>query len=166
MRKFGTIAVIAVMSVALAGCGERGNGEKIGMITKLAKEGFWCPTWEASIQRGGFNAGSGVGGAAFEFTIEDPALVEQVRNVMEKQLEVKISYRTEVITFCRSDSSDHFLTKIEVIGKGEAGKANVVLEEESSSAPAPKVYPKMTKEEALNALINQNQQILDIIKGL
>jgi uncharacterized lipoprotein NlpE involved in copper resistance len=164
LRKL-SIAAIAVMSVALVGCGERANGDKVGMITKVAKQGWWCPTWEASIQRGGFNAGTGVSGAAFEFTIEDPKLLKQVQDAMEQNLEVKITYRQEIVTFCRSESDDHFLTGIQVIGKSEA--ASIVHVEEDKTPAKPAVtYPKLTKEEAVGALIQQNQQLIDIIKGM
>lgn len=164
MRKL-SIAALAVMSIALVGCGELANGDKVGMITKVAKQGWFCPTWEASIQRGGFNAGSGVNGAAFEFTIEDPALLEKVQNAMAQNLEVKITYRQEMFTFCRADSDNYFLTGLQVIGKADAAAVVHVEEEPAPTKPAT-AYPKLTKEEAVGALIQQNQQLIDIIKGM
>lgn len=115
-------AVIA-MTLALSGCLQNGDGEKVGQITKVSKEGAFCPTWEAEIIRGGFNGGTGVQGQAFRFTIENnDALLKQVQDAMNKQQEVKIHYKSEVVTFCRSEHNN-FLTGIEVISAPSAAKA-------------------------------------------
>lgn len=107
--------VTLIAATTLMGCVLRGNGEKIGMITKIAKQGVFCPTWEAEIVRGGFSGGSGVNGQAFHFTIENDAQAEEIRKAMEEQREVKIHYRSEFATFCRSDSGNDFLTKLEIV---------------------------------------------------
>ncbi len=96
----------------LTGCWETGNGEKIGTITRLNKRGVFCQTWEGEIIRGGLNTGSGVMGAAFHFTIEDEKLVPLVKHFMETTQEVEIGFRSEAVTFCRSDSRNYFLKSI------------------------------------------------------
>ena len=93
-----------------------GGGEKIGSITRLQRTGVFCKTWEGEIIRGGLNSGSGVVGSAFHFTVEDDALAQQVQKAMEAQQEVKISYKQEGFTLCRSDSHNYFLTKIDHLG--------------------------------------------------
>ena len=112
-----TLMMVALAGLTLAGCRDTGSGEKIGMVTKLAQQGVFCKTWEGEIVRGGMNGGTGVNGSSYHFTIpDDEALVKKVKSAMESQQEVKISYRTEWATFCRSDSpSNAFLTNIEVI---------------------------------------------------
>lgn len=116
------LSMIMLMGVLmLTGCWDTGGGEKIGVITRINKVGAFCKTWEGEIIRGGINNGTGAMGTAFHFTIEnDPALVKKVQDAMEHQTEVKISYRSEGITFCRSESEDErgrnvFLTGIEEI---------------------------------------------------
>lgn len=109
--------LMAMVAVSLTGCLETGTGEKIGMVTKIAKQGAICPTYEGEIVRGGLNGGSGVNGASFHFTVESEEVAKKVKEVMENQQEVKITYRTEAASFCRSDSGNHFLTSIEVIEK-------------------------------------------------
>ncbi len=93
-----------------------GSGEKIGSITRLNRMGVFCKTWEGEIIRGGLNTGSGVMGQAFHFTVESDELAKQVERAMNNQQEVRISYRAEGMSFCRSDSDNYFLTKIEPIG--------------------------------------------------
>lgn len=109
-----SILLAIVLSLLLTGCWDSGTGEKVGIITKVAKQGAMCPTWEAEIQRGGMSNGSGVNGQTFDFTIEgNDAIVAQLIDDMEHQREVKITYRTEVATLCRSDSAHNaFITSL------------------------------------------------------
>lgn len=107
---------ILSLTASLSGCWDMGSGEKIGSITRLQRTGFFCKTWEGEIIRGGLNSGSGVMGMAFHFTVEDDALAKKVEQAMDAQQEVKISYRAEVVSLCRSDSDNHFLTAIEPLG--------------------------------------------------
>lgn len=111
-----TLMMVAFAGLTLTSCKDTGSGEKIGMVTKLAQQGVFCKTWEGEIVRGGMNGGTGVNGSSFHFTVTDESLVKKVQQAMEGQHEVKISYRTEWITFCSSDSRENaFLTNIEVI---------------------------------------------------
>lgn len=114
MRSISVAVLIA--GLALVGCKDTGSGEKIGVVTKIAKHGFFCKTWEGEIVRGGMTGGTGVNGQAFHFTVQDPALVEKVHESMLAQSEVKLTYRTEFSTVCKSESPDNaFLTNIEVL---------------------------------------------------
>jgi len=49
LRKLG----FAVASVALlSACGkgfDAGSGDQIGNVSRLTREGLWCPTWEGEI---------------------------------------------------------------------------------------------------------------------
>jgi hypothetical protein len=130
-----TVLVAFAATLVLSGCIENGNGEKVGQITKVSKEGAVCPTWEAEIIRGGFNGGSGVQGQAFHFTIENnDALLKQVQDAMNNQQEVKIHYRSEMATLCRSEH-DNFLVGIEIV-KPQADKTRTTASSESVSPVA------------------------------
>lgn len=107
------LLLLSVFVLPIAGCWDYGGGEKVGTITRLNRQGLICKTWEGEIIRGGLNTGSGVMGQAFHFTIEDDGLAKEVEKAMNSQQEVKISYKMEAITICRSDSQNYFLTKIE-----------------------------------------------------
>ncbi len=115
--KYAKLVLLCVITLSLVGCWDKGGGEKVGSIIKLNRQGFFCKTWEAEIIRGGLNTGSGVVGTAFHFTIEDDSLAKQVEQAMNSQQEVRITYRFEAVTWCRSDSPDDaFLVKIEPLG--------------------------------------------------
>lgn len=128
---------MVLMAMSLSGCINNGNGEKIGMVTKLAKQGLVFKTWEGEIVRGGLSGGSGVNGQAFAFTIEDPEVVKQVQSAMEHQQEIKITYESELFHFFRSESHGHFLVKIEPINntalqgtaKVSTGRDNNLIEQ-------------------------------------
>lgn len=94
-------------------CHDTGTGEKVGQIIKLNKQGVFCQTYEAELIRGGLNNGSGASSTIFDFTIEDEKLIPAIQDALDKQYEVKLKYRMEFATWCRSDSENHFLTGIE-----------------------------------------------------
>ena len=142
-----------------------GTGEKIGVITKLAKNGTFCQTWEAEIVRGGLNGGSGVVGQPFDFTIEDEQLVTQIKEALDNQKEVKIFYHSEGMTFCRSNSGDHFLTKVEVVNEPSQSKGpaeNGVPTALTGTLDRQKLAEEIIRQN--NVMIQQNQQLLDLLK--
>lgn len=109
------IATFVIFSLG-CGIGTPMHGEKLGTIIRVAYGGVLCNTWEATIVRGGMNAGSGAFAAPFDFTIESPELADQVQALMEAQREVKLTYRTEgIYQLCRSDSGGHFAVKVEAV---------------------------------------------------
>lgn len=108
--------LLIAIGLSLSGCWEYSDGEKIGTIIKLRRGGLFCKTWDATLVRGGFTDGSGVAGTTVSyFTVEDERLVEVVKMFMEHQTPVKVIYRSEVISFCRSDSDSTFLKSIEAV---------------------------------------------------
>lgn len=141
------------LTFLLSGCWDMGGGEKIGSITRLQRTGVFCKTWEGIIQRGGINNGSGVVGGEFHFTVDDDTIAQQVQKAMEAQQEVKITYKKEGITFCRSDSNNYFLTKIEHLG---AVSTPPTQSKEVTIAPAsPAKQADITQE-----LLKQNQAMI------
>lgn len=145
------LVIIALSTMMLTGCWDMGGGEKIGSITRLQRTGVFCKTWEGEIIRGGLNSGSGVVGAAFHFTVEDDGLAQQVQKAMEAMQEVKITYKKEGLSFCRSDSENYFLTKIESLGAVSAPPTQ--SKEVNGVAP---VRPVDVTQE----LLKQNQQMI------
>lgn len=108
-----TRLAIAIALCAFVTACTTATGEKIGTITKLAKQGPFCPTWEGQIIRGGISGGTGAFGAPFDFTIPDSRLdlVDTLRDAMDKGVEVKLYYTSYTPVFCSSDSG-HFVYKI------------------------------------------------------
>lgn len=117
MKLFNRVSAflfVAIAALAMTGCGEYMVGEKVGTIIKLNQQGNLCKTWEGEMIRGGMNGGSGGFSATpFHFTIEDPELLAKAKESMEKGVELKVRYRQERATLCRSDSDDTFLTSLE-----------------------------------------------------
>lgn len=109
--------LIILPLLSLTGCLLTQEGDKVGTITKLAKQGVIFGTWEGQIIRGGMASGSGGFGQGFEFTVEKPEVLAQMQTAMAAQQEVKIHYHKEAITWLRSESLGYFVDSVEVIGK-------------------------------------------------
>lgn len=117
------IAALA-LTIPLAGCYETSNGTMAGQITYFTKRGIFCKTWEGQIIMGGMRKEtqtSSDGKSTFTssvantstFTIEDLSLVPKIQAAFEQGNIVKLHYRKELVTFCRADSDDTFVTGIE-----------------------------------------------------
>lgn len=155
------ILLAVAACLVLTACGDYGSGEKIGTFVKLKQEGFFCKTWEAEIVRGGMNGGSGVMGQPFDVTIEDPSLISKVKDLMESQSEVKITYHTEINTFCRSQSGDNFLTSIAPQGRTETAiKADVAGNIGVAPVKASKLTPTSSQDQDIKALLKVQAELI------
>lgn len=143
----------------VTGCWDMGGGEKIGTITRINRMGIICKTWEAEIIRGGLNTGSGVMGQAFHFTIEDDSLAKEVERFMNNQQEVKITYKKEGVTLCRSDSDDVFLSKIEPLNIVSVPPVQKIIPKEETSYATPSDDMSQIIKRQLQ-ILEQNQQIM------
>ncbi len=155
MKRTLSLLVVALSAMFLAGCWETADGEKIGTITRLNRQGVLngCKSWEGEIIRGGLNTGSGVMGQAFHFTVENDALAKEVERMMNTQQEVKITYKQELVTFCRSDSNDVFLVKIEPLNLVSTPPAQVKIE------PPRPATGSNTDQQTLELIRKQQEQL-------
>ena len=119
---------MVLVAASLSGCWVTGEGEKVGVITKLAKEGSFIGTWEAEIVRGGLTGGSGVNGQSFHFTIENEKLVKQVEAAMEAGNEVQIKYVREKFAPFRSETGNNFLKSITIIKRQAVANTGVTTQ--------------------------------------
>lgn len=111
------IIAVAVLVVSLIFCGfntSPGDGEKIGQVVKISRQGLVSKTWEAQLIRGGMSGGNGsFGTVPFDFTIEDEEMAKKAIEYMQSQTEVVIKYRMEcVYSRFRTESEGHFLISI------------------------------------------------------
>jgi hypothetical protein len=116
--KLKHLFVVLAACMMLVSCSLRNpaSGDKIGYIIKVSQSGIFCTTWEATLVRGGLNDGSGAFAQPFDFTIEDPRLVQIAQQAMNERREVKLTYTTEgVASACRSDSGGDFAKHIEFL---------------------------------------------------
>lgn len=160
-----TLALAIAASVLLTGCYETGAGKKVGMITKVAQEGLVCKTFEASIQRGGFNGGTGVNGQAFNFTIESPELAKKAEDLMNRQVEVEITYSSELVSFCRSEHGSHFLKDIKEIHNGPEIKVPQQVQSDNNQKPEQVQQQTRSSDDKIIQLMQVQSQLLgELIK--
>lgn len=152
-----SILFAAAAAMLLAGCSTVPNGQKNGTITKLAQSGVFNKTWEAEIVRGGsFTGGTGVQGAAFDFTIPNPLLLQQVREAFDNQREVRITYHETMFCPFSSDSDCYFLDKIEVVSEEQGG---TVRGQQAQAAPAAPAQGSPSTAQFQQLLDNQTRSI-------
>lgn len=154
------LAILAAAVLAVSACTPVPAGQKNGTITRIQQKGSWHPTWEGEIVRGGsFTGGTGVQGAAFDFTVTDPKLLKQVQDAFENQQEVRIKYHQSWPAWWSSDSEGNFLDGIEVIAENQGG---TVTEQRGAAQPAPAapVVNTGNTDARFNQLMEQNQAIL------
>lgn len=110
------------LAVPLAGCFELSDGQFAGQITYFTKRGFFCKTWEGQVIMGGMRKethtasdGSSVTSSVANtsrFTVEDPSLVSKIQAAFESGRPVRLNYKKEFVTFCRSDGDNNFVTGV------------------------------------------------------
>lgn len=113
-KTFFIVLLIAVW--CLFGCTKVvSEGEKVGTVIKVAKQGVVCNTWEGELIRGGMSNGSGgFSTTPLHFTINDNGLLQKTKEALDGQYEVKVRYVEYFGPMsCASDSSAYFLTSIE-----------------------------------------------------
>ena len=162
-----TIIALCALTL-LSGCYEISTGEKNGVITKLAQSGVFCKTWEMEIVRGGLTSGSGVVGAPFDVTIENPDLVKIAKQAIDTGAEIRIHYSREMVSFCRSDSDSTFLTSIEILRPGnatlqKAGAAASAASPASVPGPTGAQFQQMLDNQTKS--IDQNERLLRIVEA-
>jgi len=103
------VLILSLLTILLTGCYEIDNGEKVGNIVKLSREGFIVKTYEGELIRGNMSDGTGAFGKQFNFTIENKKVIETAEKAMNLGKEVKIKYHQELVTFLRVGfSHDNF----------------------------------------------------------
>lgn len=119
--------IFAAMALGLAGCGEYSDGERVGTIQKFSTKGLVAKTWEGEMLLGGLRRKSNTDGNGntttsmvaniWMFTVEDPALIAKVQQLMESGTSVRAHYRQEIMgSPFRTETGifgPYFLTKVE-----------------------------------------------------
>lgn len=106
--------LLLFLTLSLTGCWTDQDGQKTGMIVKVAKEGSFWKTYEGELIRGGFDSGTGSNGRAFHFTLGQfrNALVKKAFDMMEKNKPVIIYYHCEKFRAPWRGATNCFLDKI------------------------------------------------------
>jgi len=116
MKNF--IFPILCLSLGLSGCIQIESGEKVGIPTKLGKEGFWCRNTVGSIVRGGLANGDGAIAGNFDFYVTNSDAKKVIEQAMGTRQEVKIHYHKDkfLVSFCL-DKSRYLVDNAEILQK-------------------------------------------------
>lgn len=118
--------LILILSILTTGCSihhrdeQVDNGMMVGYVTEQHPSGFFCKTWEVTMKDLMHNFDyskqpefAWVGRMhSAHFTLEDPKLMDLLREAQMQIKMVEIEWKTEPWSFCRSDSNSRFITKI------------------------------------------------------
>lgn len=109
--------VLIIILVAVSGFRIAFNtteGEKVGQVFSVNKQGFISKTWEAELIRGGMNSGSGSFGIKpFDFTVPTDKLAALVHQYAESRTEVIVKYRQpHVYWYWQTENDGVFLVDI------------------------------------------------------
>jgi hypothetical protein len=121
--------LIIAACLPLAGCFDYSDGDRVGTIVKFSYKGVICKTWEGELLIGGMkrktqtstdsngniSSSSTMALNVMEFTVENPELIQPIINAMEAGKQVRLTYKQELFTICRSDGDDSFVQSIKVL---------------------------------------------------
>lgn len=115
MKKIFLSFILILTSCLLTGCWSTQNGQKSGIIVKVAKEGRIWGTYEGEMVLGGLENASGVSGRAFYFTLGQfkSDLVKQADIAMQNNKHVIITYHCDAFILPWSGETKCFVTKID-----------------------------------------------------
>lgn len=88
---------VGLLCFCLSSCWTTQEGQKHGVLVKVAKEGTFWGTYEAELIRGGFSDGTGANGHVFKATLGQlkSNLVMMAIDFMDHQTPVTINYHCE-----------------------------------------------------------------------
>ena len=117
--KLTSILLLILAILPLSGCTKlTGSGEKVGSVIKVAHEGLFFKTDEVEIVRGGMSNGSGgFSTTPLKGTVNDDALLAQLKDALNNQYEVKVQYRDYFYTPLSSDSDSRYIVAVQKLDK-------------------------------------------------
>lgn len=89
----------------LSGCSYSGESQRNGQIVKISSEGFINRTTEVEIIKGSLGNGNGAFGSKFDFTINNPNLLNIANQAFEKGKEIIVTYHSTA--FCPLGSANN-----------------------------------------------------------
>jgi hypothetical protein len=100
-------AAFAIAACSLAACGDYSDGSRTGHIIKLSHKGVVCKTWEGELALGSSNLMTM--GPIFEFTVEDPKVLEAIKQKMNAGAQITLDYHQEMwVMPCRTENKGYY----------------------------------------------------------
>nr|WP_028388579.1 hypothetical protein [Legionella fairfieldensis] len=117
MTKKISFFFLPVIMCLLTGCWTTKEGQKAGIIVKVAKEGKYWGTYEGELIRGGLENASGATGREFHFTLGQfkSELVKKAEMAMQNNDHVLISYHCESFVAPWRGETNCFVDDIKIV---------------------------------------------------
>lgn len=111
------MAGVGFLVISLAGCWTTQEGDKHGVLVKVAKEGSLWGTYEGELIRGGLTDASGANGSAFHFTFGQlkSSLVKKAQESLSQNKPVVLKYHCEKFVAPWRGETNCFADALEVM---------------------------------------------------
>ena len=111
------ICVVIAITFLVSSAGSRdgltmGDGDRVGIVTKLSHRGVFWKTWEGQLILGGQGT---VTTNVWEFSIIDPQLRDEIKKALDTQTKVRLSYHQNLLPRPWNGSTKYFITAVNVI---------------------------------------------------
>lgn len=140
----GTAALFGAMGGcwAITDRWEVAEGERVGMVNKLSKKGFFFKTLEGQMALEGLSGGGDtVGANTWDFAIdnylpqeEKDALTDKLRESMDTSKKVKVTYRQMAWTFSWRSGSNYLIQDVMPISRASYREDSGVPKEVSAES--------------------------------
>lgn len=122
--KFGLIAIVVVLVLGF-GANFISNmnyseGSRAGVVTKFSKKGILLKTWEGELSMGGVEQG-GVA-RVWQFSVQDPAVVEKIESAMTNGDHVKLPYNQKLFGVPWRGGTTYFVQDVVSADKSPSSK--------------------------------------------
>lgn len=111
------IAIIGILAFMLVGGGggfSIGDGDRVGIVTKLSHKGIYWKTWEGQMIIGGQGT---VTTNVWSFSVPDVNILPEVREALEFQKEVRLSYHQKLFPAPWKGSTTYYITGVTPVKK-------------------------------------------------
>ena len=106
------VCIIGVIAVTGTSGLSTGDGDRVGIITKLSYRGIHWKTWEGQMILGGQGT---VTTNVWEFSVTDPEVLEKVRAALNTQQKVRLSYHQNLMEWPWLGSTTYFITAVNAV---------------------------------------------------
>ena len=116
----GAVAGLA-LAAGVTGCVQISDGDRVGTITKISHKGITpgCKSWEGELAMDNFSArGSGKSTTmsnSFEFSVTDPAIVQQIQDAQDSGERVKLHYNQLLLRNPCTSDTNYYVTSVKPV---------------------------------------------------
>jgi len=98
------VAIAGILgSIVFRGCiGSVSDGDRVGELVKLSYKGYVCKTYEGSLK---VSEGGGTESGLWDFTVQDLALVEEIKGLVGQRVRITYNQVGMRINFCKGETT-------------------------------------------------------------